>query len=233
MVANIKSKHQVDKEVYDHTSSLYSFTTFLLHQEIFSLNWGFPSLTTPTFCFLKALWCLFFRGVWSVTGWIFTCSLWYLSFKPTTLCSSHLPLFFSHLTCCVLEYKWCVCVLETAPTSSYHNTSGQWAAVTVAMLKRRWGTSTDRSCGHLAECFFGSGVVFLSSVTAGLVTQEAVKLEVCRTFCLSDDSGVNSVLNCRKTNLICVKTGAYASGYRIPHLSILCCCFWLVQCSVY
>lgn len=75
-------------------------------------------------------------------------------------------------------------------------------------------------------------IFVVSNCRQGLVTQEAVKLEFCRTFCLSDDFGVNSVLKCIKTNLICVKTGAYASGYRIPHLSILCC-FWLVQCSVY
>lgn len=32
-----------------------------------------------------------------------------------------------------------------------------------------------------------------------------------------------SKLCLNKTNLICVKAGAYASGYRIPHLSSLCC----------
>ena len=39
-------------------------------------------------------------------------------------------------------------------------------------------------------------VVVVSNCRQSLVTQEAVKLEVCRTSCLSDDFGVNSVLNC-------------------------------------
>lgn len=41
----------------------------------------------------------------------------------------------------------------------------------------------------LALVFFFFFVI--SNYRKGFVTQEAVKLEVCRTFCLSDDFGLN------------------------------------------
>lgn len=151
-----------------------------------------------------------------------------------------------------------MCVSNSDPTphpstSSYHNTSGQWAVFTVAfdveaalgdeywrkLQSLRWMLLWFWCCIFWFLLFFSFILCFLSSVTAGKVSslRKLWSWKSAEPFVSQMIFGVNSVLNCfkkkKKTNLICVKTGAYASGYRIPHLSILCCCFWLVQCSVY
>lgn len=69
--------------------------------------------------------------------------------------------------------------------------------------------------GGVSSCIFQVSVV--GCCRPGLVTQEAGSLQKLLDFFL-----LLSKL-CLKTNLICVKAGAYASGYRIPHLSSLCC----------
>lgn len=98
--------------------------------------------------------------------------------------SPHSPPGSCHLTCCVVEYVWCVVPalvrmfvsLYYTPPLPRHTTIPQGSglqSLLCSMLRLLWGTSTDRSCGHFAWCYFGFGVAFLyflSSVTAGKVS---------------------------------------------------------------
>lgn len=140
--------------------------------------------------------------------------------------SGHLPLYFFTLSVSV------VCTSESAslghpPPLPRHTTIPQGSGLHVALellhliLKLLEGRVL--SCSHFAECYLGLTWVLywifliVSSCKQSLVSQEAVKYAEP----LSQMEMIQ--FKCLNFNLICVKTGVYASGYQIPHLSLLCC----------
>lgn len=169
-----------------------------------------------------------FVGLWSQSGKCWGLVIHFPSAVHGLRTSSPLvtSLTCKHLPPDLLRGKvvlWCVLPV------SYNNTSEQWAVafdVEAALRDEYWRRL--RSLGWMLLWIWCCIFRFLSSVTAGEVSslRKLWSWKFAEPFCLFD-FGVNSVLNCLKTNLICVKAGAYASGYRIPHLSILCCCFGL------
>lgn len=97
---------------------------------------------------------------------------------------------------CLCVYVY-VSLLDTTPTSSYHNTSGQWAAATagikVGAEGRELSAAATAAAAAVAECSSGSGGLVFSNRRQSLVAQEAVKSEVCRTFCLLDTFGEKKI----------------------------------------
>lgn len=94
---------------------------------------------------------------------------------------------------------FCLCVyvdvslLDTAPTSSYHNTSGQWAAATAGINVGAEGRELSSAAAALLNAPPALVDFVFSNCRQSLVTQEAVKLEVCRTFCLLDTFGKKKI----------------------------------------
>lgn len=140
-----------------------------------------------------------FQGVDSVDGQSVTSRPSCLDFYSVTLWSLHQLPGSCHVICCVdrvytvcvapISLHPCICLLGTPPpTSSYHNTSWQWAAVKVAVKcyscrDEYWQNAfTLLNATLMCVALFGGFVI--SNCRQSLVTQEAVKLEVCRTLCL-------------------------------------------------
>lgn len=73
---------------------------------------------------------------------------------------------------------FCLCVyvdvslLDTTPTSSYHNTSGQWAAATAGINVGAEGRELSAAAAAAAAALLNAplALVDLSSVTAGKVS---------------------------------------------------------------
>lgn len=141
-----------------------------------SVHWVLP-ITPTVFCCCSALcWSLFRQGSVLRGG---HSPLWSLQTSSPLVLLTNLQAPATWLAVRMSMYDvlclhLCVSLLDTAPTSSYHNTSGQWAAVTVvfndeAALRDEYWPKLSSRCWMLLWfwcCIF----VFLLSVTAGKVS---------------------------------------------------------------
>lgn len=114
-----------------------------------------------------------------------------------------------------------------SPTSSYHNTSGQWAACCIATfafdVEATRGAGAELQSGYLGLTWILYCIFYLSVAAAR--TRLSGSCEVCRTF-VSDG---NDSVQMSNSNLICVKQVhmQVVIEYLIYHFYVVLACTML------